>query len=105
MSEPSTPASSSTLGKPTGRSRYRRSLSAFMSGVALAAAIIAIIALLSVLVYLVIEGIGSISLATFTEGPVPQGQPGGGLRNGIVGTLILMSIASGIGLPIGILGG
>ena len=76
-----------------------------MGGVAAAAAVIACFALLSVLVYLVIEGIGSISLATFTEGPVPQGQPGGGLRNGIVGTLILMSIASVIGLPIGILGG
>ncbi len=76
-----------------------------MGGVSLAAAIIAVIALLSVLVYLVIQGIGSISLATFTDGPVPQGQPGGGLRNGIVGTLILMSVASVIGLPIGILGG
>jgi phosphate transport system permease protein len=99
MSEPS------ILGKPTGRSRYRRSLSAFMGGVAAAAALIACFALLSVLIYLVIEGIGSISLDTFTQGPVPQGQPGGGLRNGIVGTLILMSIASVIGLPIGILGG
>ncbi len=91
--------------RSTGRSRFRRSLSAFMAGLSIAAAIIACVALLSVLVYIVINGIGSISLSTFTEGPVPQGQPGGGLRNGIVGTLILMSIGSVIGLPIGILGG
>jgi phosphate transport system permease protein len=95
----------STLGRPTGKSRYRRSLSAFMGGVALAAAIISIIALLSVLVYIVVEGIGSINLDVFTKGPVPQGQLGGGLLNGIVGTLILMGVGCVIGLPIGILGG
>jgi len=76
-----------------------------MAGVAASAAVIACLALLSVLVYLLIEGLGSITFSVFTEGPVPQGQAGGGLRNGIVGTLILMSIASVIGLPIGILGG
>ncbi len=95
----------STLGRPTGKSRYRRSLSAVMGGVALAAAIICIIALLAVLLYILIEGIGSINLDVFTKGPVPQGQLGGGLLNGIVGTLILMAVGCAIGLPIGILGG
>jgi phosphate transport system permease protein len=91
--------------RSTARTRFRRALSAFMAGLSIAAAIIACAALLSVLVYIVINGIGSISLSTFIEGPVPQGQPGGGLRNGIIGTLMLMSIGSVIGLPIGILGG
>src|SRR5947209_1885732 len=95
----------SSLLKPSARSRYRRSLSAVMAGIAAAAAVIACVALLSVLVYILINGIGSLSLDVFTEGPVPQGQPGGGLRNAIVGTLILMSVGSIIGLPIGILGG
>ncbi|MDP4199229.1 MAG: phosphate ABC transporter permease PstA [Bacteroidota bacterium] len=94
-----------SLFRPTGRSRFRRSLSAAMAGISIAAAIIACVALLSVLVYIVINGVGSMSLSVFTEGPVPMGQPGGGLRNAIVGTLILMSIGSVIGLPIGILGG
>lgn len=95
----------STLGNPTGRSRFRRSLSAFMAGLAAAAAVLACIALLWVLVYLLIGGFSSIGLATFTDGPVPMGEPGGGLRNAIVGTLILMGIACVIGLPIGVLGG
>jgi phosphate transport system permease protein len=95
----------SSLLRPSARSRYRRSLSALMSGTAAAAAVIACIALLCVLIYLVIGGIGAMNFHVFTDGPVPQGQPGGGLRNGIIGTLILMSIASIIGLPIGILGG
>ena len=92
----------SSLLYPSRRSRLRQARSAFMGGLAAAAAVIACVALL---VYLLIEGIGAIGLSTFTDGPVPQGQPGGGLRNGIVGTLILISVASVIGLPIGILGG
>jgi phosphate transport system permease protein len=95
----------SPLFRPSRRSRMRTGLSAIMAGVAASAALIACLALLSVLIYIVVNGVGSISLAVFTEGPVPQGQPGGGLRNGIMGTLLLISVASMIGLPIGILGG
>jgi len=76
-----------------------------MGGIAATAALVACLALLAVILYLLINGIGSLSFSIFTEGPVPMGQGGGGLRNGIIGTLILMSIASVIGLPIGILGG
>jgi phosphate transport system permease protein len=95
----------SPLLRPSRRSRMRTGLSAIMAGVAGTAALIACLALLSVLLYLVVGGIGSMSWDVFTEGPVPQGEPGGGLRNGIMGTLLLISVASMIGLPIGILGG
>jgi phosphate transport system permease protein len=95
----------SPLLRPSRRSRMRTGRSAIMAGVAAAAAIVACLALLSVLIYIVVNGIGSMSFSVFTEGPVPQGQPGGGLRNAIVGTLILVGVASMIGLPIGILGG
>ncbi len=98
-------AEASSLLKPSRRSRLRVMFSGFMGIVAAAAAIIACGALLAVLVYLAINGLSALNLSIFTEGPVPQGQPGGGLRNGIIGTLILMSVASVIGLPIGILGG
>ena len=94
-----------SLIRPSKRSRFRGYFSNLMTGLAAAAALIAVFALLSVLLYILINGIGSINLSVFTEGPVPQGQPGGGLRNGIVGTLILMSVASVIGLPVGVLGG
>ncbi|HET6402909.1 MAG TPA: phosphate ABC transporter permease PstA [Candidatus Kapabacteria bacterium] len=104
MSDKNTPLPS-TLLRPSARSRYRRSVSAVMAGIAAAAALLAVTALVLVLVYILVGGIDGLRLSIFTEGPVPMGQPGGGLRNGIVGTLILMSIASAIGLPIGILGG
>jgi phosphate transport system permease protein len=51
---------------------------------------------------LIAKGASSISLAFFTHMPRPVGEPGGGMANAIVGTLILIGIASAIGLPIGI---
>ncbi len=105
-SDPSTPSESkATLLRPSRRSRFRRSLSALMAGIAAAAALLSVVALVLVLVYLLVGGIGALNLSVFTKGPVPMGEKGGGLLNGIVGTLILMSVASVIGLPIGILGG
>jgi len=85
--------------------RFRKATNVFMLSLSGLAAVIATIALFSVLAYLVVKGAGSLNLAVFTEGPVPQGSPGGGLRNGIVGTLILLGLASSIGVPLGILGG
>lgn len=69
------------------------------------ATLIAMVPLALILGYLVWNGLSSIHLTTFTTGPTPIGTPGGGLKNGIVGTLVLLGIASCIGLPLGILGG
>jgi phosphate transport system permease protein len=41
----------------------------------------------------------------FTHLPKPVGEVGGGMANAIVGTLILLTLAAIIGLPVGILGG
>ena len=41
----------------------------------------------------------------FTQMPKPVGESGGGMANGIVGTLILVSLGSVIGIPIGVLSG
>lgn len=95
----------SSLTRPSPRSRVRRTFSAFMAGIAAAAALIAVVALILVLVYILVGGMRAMNFSVFTDGPAPMGVQGGGLRNGIIGTLILMTIASIIGLPIGILGG
>jgi ABC-type phosphate transport system permease subunit len=58
--------------------------------------------LLLILIHLIREGAKYIRPAFFTEMPRPVGEAGGGMANAIVGTLILISIASVIGLPIGI---
>ena len=52
--------------------------------------------------HLLKQGAGAISLDFFTNMPRPVGEAGGGMANAIVGTLILIGIASAIGLPVGI---
>jgi len=58
-----------------------------------------------VLYYVAAQGLSSISLSFFTQLPKPVGEAGGGMANALVGSLILVGLASLIGLPIGLLGG
>ncbi len=67
--------------------------------------LLAIIPLFLILGYVFINGITAVNWQFFTQLPTPVGEPGGGMANAIVGTLIIVLIACVIGLPIGILGG
>ena len=72
------------------------------------AAAVAILALLAlVLVYLVSIGWHSVNWSFFARDPQPYGAEGypGGMRNGIVGTAILIGLASFVGIPLGLLTG
>jgi phosphate transport system permease protein len=73
-----------------------------MIGLTYTAAALATLPLLFILFHLLVKGASSISLDFFTHMPRPVGETGGGMANAIVGTLILIGIASVIGLPIGI---
>ncbi len=75
-----------------------RAMVAVLSG----AAVVATLPLLLILFHLVREGASALSLDFFTRMPKPVGEAGGGLANAIVGTLILIGIATGIGLPVGV---
>ncbi len=66
------------------------------------AAALATLPLVFILFHLVKVGAASISPDFFAKMPKPVGEPGGGMANAIVGTLILVSIAAVIGLPVGI---
>ena len=55
--------------------------------------------------YLVAKGITSLNFAFFTNLPKPVGEPGGGMANAIVGTMILIGLACLFGLPIGVFTG
>ena len=65
-------------------------------------ALAALLPLFLVLGYVVREGLGAIDLAFFTRDPAPVGQPGGGVRSAIVGTLIIDLMASVIGVTVGV---
>ena len=66
------------------------------------AAVLATLPLLLILFHLARAGVGALSLDFFTKMPEPVGEAGGGLANGIVGTLELIAIAAAVGLPVGI---
>jgi len=94
-----------TAAVPPQRARglaRRRGTSALMVALTCAAAALAIVPLVAILAYLIKQGAGALSLDFFTNMPRPVGEPGGGMANAIVGTLILIGVASAVGLPIGI---
>lgn len=66
------------------------------------AAVLATLPLLFILFHLLKQGASTLTPDFFTSMPRPVGEPGGGMSNAIVGTLILIGIAGAIGLPVGI---
>jgi phosphate transport system permease protein len=63
---------------------------------------LAVIPLVSVLWLVISRGVGGLSLSFFSGLPKPVGEVGGGVGNAIVGTLMMVGLASLVGLPIGI---
>ena len=80
----------------------RRLMSVVMVSLTCAAAALAVVPLVVILAYLMKQGAGALSLDFFIHTPKPVGEVGGGMANAIVGTLILIGIASAVGLPVGI---
>ena len=66
------------------------------------AAALAVVPLVVILGYLLKQGAGALSLDFFTHMPKPVGEDGGGMANAILGTIMLIGIASLVGLPVGI---
>ncbi len=87
----------------TESNRKRRSVAnAVMVTLTYLAAAVATLPLVFILLHLVKVGATSLSPDFFVRMPQPVGEPGGGMANAIIGTLILISIAAVMGLPIGI---
>ncbi|MEO7042069.1 MAG: ABC transporter permease subunit, partial [Gemmatimonadaceae bacterium] len=85
-----------------GNRRRRRAVSTVMVTLTYVAATLATLPLIFILVHLVRAGAGALTPAFFTQMPGPVGEAGGGMANAIIGSLILISIAAGVGLPVGI---
>src|SRR5579864_2881846 len=80
----------------------RRITDHVMTGVAVLTVILVLAPLIAIFGYLVYRGIGSINWAFLTQTPKPVGEPGGGMANAIVGSIIVLAIASVIGVPFGV---
>ena len=87
------------------RARMRAVTDHVASGLAVLSTLLVVAPLVAIFVYLVYKGANSLNLAFFTELPKPEGETGGGMANGILGSGILLGVASCLGIPIGIGGG
>jgi phosphate transport system permease protein len=83
----------------------RRRMNRVMSVVAFLASALVVCPLLLIFGFLLYQGLSAISVGFFIHLPKPVGEPGGGVANAIVGSLIMVGLACGFGLPVGVLGG
>lgn len=84
----------------------RRSLMNYLvSGLAILATVIVLAPLAAILFYLVYKGANSLNLAFFTHIPAPVGETGGGMANSILGSGVILLLASLMGIPVGIASG
>jgi len=77
----------------------------FVSGLCILATVLVILPLIAILFYLIYKGASSLNFAFFTHIPAPVGEAGGGMANSIVGSGIILLLASLMGIPIGIAAG
>jgi phosphate transport system permease protein len=87
------------------RSKIRAVTDNAVTGLAILATLVVIAPLVAIFVYLIYKGAASLNLDFFTKIPKPVGEEGGGMANAIVGSGVLLALASIIGVPIGIGGG
>jgi phosphate transport system permease protein len=71
----------------------------------LAAMAVGLFFLAWILLQTVVLGLGGLGISTFTQMTPPPNEVGGGLANAIVGSLIMVSLATFIGTPIGVMAG
>ncbi|MFZ0817892.1 MAG: phosphate ABC transporter permease PstA [Candidatus Sulfotelmatobacter sp.] len=73
-----------------------------MTGVAVLTVILVLLPLFAIFAYLVYRGIGSVNWAFLTQAPKPVGEVGGGMANAIVGSIVILGLASILGVPLGV---
>jgi phosphate transport system permease protein len=81
----------------------RTLLNALFSGAATVLTLVALFPLFSVLYLLAVRGGSHLSLATLTALPPAAMVAGGGFGNAIVGTIVIVGIATAISVPFGIM--
>lgn len=102
MMEAATSSLATQLTAGPGQKR-RRIVNRIMEVFATLATGVAVAVLGIVVVSVFIKGAGAINLDFLTKNPAAFGQTGGGIADDIVGTLILVGLATAMAVPVGIL--
>lgn len=85
--------------------RRRRMASWVMDATTGLCAVLVIATLFVILGYIFASGLRALNFEFLVNDPKPVGEPGGGIANAMVGSFILIGLASALGLPVGILAG
>ncbi len=80
----------------------RRFTNHLFTAAAAMASLLVLAPLFAIFGYLLYKGLGSVNWAFLTHTPKPIGETGGGMANAIVGSGLILAIASAIGIPLGI---
>ena len=83
---------------------WRKLKSAAMTLLMVAATLTVLVPLVLIFVHIVRMGFGAIDLDFFLQIPKPTGETGGGMANGMVGSALLILLASTLGIPVGVFG-
>lgn len=84
------------------RRKFANRLSTMLSGVAVG---IGLLGLIWILATLFIKGLPAMNWAFFTESTPAPGSEGGGMANAIVGSLMIVGLATVVSTPVGVLAG
>jgi len=84
---------------------WRYAVNHLVTGLAVLSTVLVIVPLIAILAYLLYKGASSLNLAFFTHIPAPVGEPGGGMANAMLGSGIVLALASSMGIPMGIAAG
>jgi phosphate transport system permease protein len=87
------------------RDTFRRLLSHAVMGLCGLSVLIALVPLALILFYVLTQGITSLNWSFVVDMPKPVGEPGGGMANAIVGSVVVVLIGAAFAIPIGILSG
>lgn len=95
----------STISQSRARSHWRAAKDHLVTVIAALSTLLVLLPLVAILGYLIYKGASSLNLAFFTKVPVPVGESGGGMANSILGSAMILGIASLFGIPLGIAAG
>jgi phosphate transport system permease protein len=83
----------------------RYAVNHLVTGLAVLSTVLVVVPLVAILAYLIYKGASSLNLDFFTHIPAPVGETGGGMANSMLGSAIVLTLASSMGVPVGIAAG
>lgn len=83
----------------------RNTKSMLFKGLIVFLAFLITLPLIVVLLYIIKQGVTQVNWHFLTHVPTPVGEPGGGIANALVGSLLMVGMASIVAIPVGILAG